>query len=106
MTTFDLLTCVPAVQELTALLCPLQEVAGSLLSLQLLLQDLESSCAGEMAVTSQPVLALAAVYCNSMELFMMGSSFAIGKLCCCTSVRNKDMQWVNKHIRVNPNKQK
>lgn len=37
---------------------------------------------------------------------MKGNSFVIGKLSRCTSVRNKDMQWVNKHIRVNPNKQK
>lgn len=58
------------------------------------------------SISSQAILALEAVYCNSMGLFMKGNSFLIGKLCCCTSVRNKDMQWVNKHIRVNPNKQK
>lgn len=69
-------------------------------------KTLKDLCWRNMSVSSQPVLALAAVYCNSMELFVKGNSFVIGKLCRCTSVRNKDMQWVNKHIKVNPNKQK
>lgn len=51
-----------------------------------------------MSVSSQPVLAPAAGYCNSMELFMKGKSVVIGKLCCCPSVRNKDMHWVNEQL--------
>lgn len=48
----------------------------------------------------------AAIYCNSMEAFMKRNRFFTGKLYFSTSVRNKEMKQVNKHIGVNSNKQK
>lgn len=77
-------------------------VAGWLLSAKLLLQDLERPHAASISL--QPLLA-AAVCCNSMFPLMRGNNFLIG-IYIITSVRTKEMNWVNKHITVNPNKQK
>lgn len=101
---------ITAVQEHAAPQCHLSERwLGCLFCAQLLLQD-HQVLIGQKHVSLFPAITgfswTAAVYYNSMKHRMKGNSFLVWKLCFSTSVRNKEIKCVNKHIRVNPNKEK